>query len=71
MYKTIKVLGKHVIQTNPSQFDENLFSDIFGRLRLKQGREIHDFMFRGREFQRDTPAKDMLVLNKSSLGLGA
>ena len=27
-------------------------------------------MFCGREFERDVPAKDMLVLNKSSLGLG-
>ena len=25
---TIKFLGKHVIQTNPSEFDERLFSDI-------------------------------------------
>ena len=25
---TIKFLGKHVIQTNPSKFDERLFSDI-------------------------------------------
>ena len=37
---------------------------------MKQGREIHDFIFLGMEFQRDAPAKDMLVLNKSSLGLG-
>ena len=28
------------------------------------------FVFLGREFQRDARAKDMLVLNKSSLGLG-
>ena len=27
-------------------------------------------MFRGKEFQRDAPAKDMLVLNKSSLRIG-
>ena len=59
-----------MIQTNPSKFDERLFSDIYlCRLRLKQGREIQDFMFRGREFQRDALAKDMLVFNKSSLGL--
>ena len=46
MYTTIKNLGKHVIQTNPSKFDELLFSDIYScRLRLKPGREIHDFMF--------------------------
>ena len=38
---------------------------------LKQGREIHDFIFCGREFQRDAPEKDMLVLNKSNLGLGS
>ena len=60
-----------MIQTNPSKFDERLFSDIYlCRLFLKQGREIQDFMFRDREYQRDAPAKDMLVLNKSSLGLG-
>ena len=31
---------------------------------------MQDFIFWGRQFQRDAPAKDMLVLNKSSLGLG-
>ena len=30
----------------------------------------NDFIFWGKEFQRDAPAKDMLVLNKSSLGPG-
>ena len=71
MYTTLRFLGKRVIQTNLSKFNERLFSDIYlCRLRLKQGREIHDFIFCGREFQRDAPAKDMLVLNKSSLGLG-
>ena len=60
-----------MIQTNLSKFDERLFSDIYlCRLHFKQGTEIHVFIFRGREFQRDAPAKDMLVLNKSSLGLG-
>ena len=55
---------------NPSKFDERLFSDIYlCRLRLKQGREIHDFIFWGWDFQRDAPANDMLVLNKPSLGL--
>ena len=59
-YTTLKCLGKRVIQTNPSKFDERLFSDIYlCRLRLKQGREIHDFIFGGREFQRDAPAKDI------------
>ena len=39
-------LGRHVIQTYPSKFDERLFSDIYlCRLRLKQGREIQDFIF--------------------------
>ena len=60
-----------MIQTNPSKFDERLFSDIYlCRLPLKQGRDIRDFIFRGGEFQRDAPAKDMLVLNKPNLGLG-
>ena len=41
MYTTLKFLGKRVIQTNPSKFDERLFSDIYlCRLRLKQGKEI-------------------------------
>ena len=48
MYTTLK----RVIQTNPSKFDEMLFSGIYlCRLLLKQGRE----MFLGREFQRDAP----------------
>ena len=46
MYTTITFLGKHVIQTNPSKLDKKLFSDIYlCRLRLKQGREIQDFIF--------------------------
>ena len=71
MYTPIRVLGKHVIQTNPSKFDKRLFAGIYlCRLRLKQGREIQDFMFWGRGFQRDAPAKDMLVSNKLKIGLG-
>ena len=34
MYTTIKFLGKHVIQTNPSKFDERLFSNIRERERF-------------------------------------
>ena len=46
MYTTMKCVGKHMIQTNLSKFDEGLFSGIYlFRLRLKQGREIQDFMF--------------------------
>ena len=46
MCTTTNVLGKRVIETNPSKFDKRLFSDIYlRRLDLKQGREIHDFMF--------------------------
>ena len=37
------VIGKHVMQTNPSKFDERLFSAIYlCRLRLKQRREIQE-----------------------------
>ena len=44
VYNNLFFLGKRVIQTNPSKFYERLFSDIYlCRLRLKQGREIHDF----------------------------
>ena len=43
-----------MIQTNPSKFDERLFSDIYlCRLRLKQRTEIHDFIFGGKEFKRE------------------
>ena len=43
MYTTLKCSGKGEIQTNPSKFDERLFSHIYlCRLRLKQGREIHE-----------------------------
>ena len=42
---TLKRLGKHVTQTNPSKFDEMLFSGKYlCLLRLKQGREIQGFM---------------------------
>ena len=55
------VLGKNVPHTSQSRFDERLFSAIYlCRLRLKQGREIQNFVFGGREFQRDAPTKDML-----------
>ena len=41
---TLTVLGKRVIQTNPSKFDK--FSDMnLCRLRLKHGTEIHNFIF--------------------------
>ena len=46
MYTTITFLVKHVIQTNLSKFNERLYAGIYMcRLRLKQGREIQDFMF--------------------------
>ena len=54
MYTFFFFLGKHVIETNPSTFDERLFSDIYlCRLRLKQGRATRDFMLRERQRQRD------------------
>ena len=37
MYTTLQVFGKCVIQANPSEFDERLFSDTyFCRLRLRE-----------------------------------
>jgi len=67
MYTTIKVLGKHVIQTNPSQFDEGLFSDIFVQTEFETRKRNTGFYV-----LRDPPEKDMLALNESlSLGLGA
>ena len=46
VYNTQFLLGKCVIQTNLCKFDVRLFSDIYlCRLRLKQGREMHDFIF--------------------------
>ena len=57
MYTTLKHLGKRVIQTNPSKFVETLFSDIYlCRLRLKQGREIQDFVFWRMEFHSEVYA---------------
>ena len=47
-----------------------MFVKITFETRITRLQEIQDFIFSGREFQRDAPAKDMLVLNKSSLGLG-
>ena len=49
MYTTLNFVGKRVIQTNPSELDERLFSDIYlCILRLKQGREIHDFILKNK-----------------------
>ena len=46
LYNYNKVLGKHMVQTNPFKFDERLISDIYlCRLCSKQGREIQDFIF--------------------------
>ena len=47
MYTIQNFLGKHVIQTNLSKFDERLFSHsqtYLCRLHLKQGREIHIYI---------------------------
>ena len=35
MYTTIKCLGKCAIQTNPSKFDERLFSDIYLQIKFE------------------------------------
>ena len=50
--------------------DEKLFLEIyFCTLRLEQGsRKVHDFIFWGKEIQRDFPVKDMLILNNSQYG---
>ena len=42
---------------------EVILTHIFVQITCRQGREIHELIFWGREFQRDAPAKDMLVLN--------
>ena len=61
------ILGKNVTHTSQSMFDERLFSATYlYRLRLKQGREIQNFIFGGREFQRDAPAKDMLQTGRQA-----
>ena len=47
MYTTLKCSGERVTETNPSKFDERLFSDIcLYRLRLNQESEIQDFVAR-------------------------
>ena len=76
MYTTVKYLGKHVIKANPSQFYERLFSEIcLWRLGLKQG--LQDYKkYRILYFEAESSRGMlqqriyMLVLNKSSLGLG-
>ena len=49
MYATLTFLGKHVIKTNPSKFDERLFSDVFVKImfetRITRLQEIQDFIF--------------------------
>ena len=70
MYMTL-FLDKNVTQTSQSKFRAMLFLEIYlCRLRLKQGSETQDFLFWGRELEKDAPAKDIPVLNKSRLGLG-
>ena len=70
----IQIFRQHVIKTNPSKFDERYSQKYVREITFETGitrlQEIQDFIFRGREFQRNAPAKDMLVLNRSSLGLG-
>ena len=56
MYTTLQFLGKRVTE-------KNLTKGYSQTLKKKKKKK-------GREFQRDAPAKDMLVLNESSLGLG-
>ena len=38
---------------------------------LKLLSALHEVMWAGKEFQRDAPAKEKLVLNRSILGLGS
>ena len=58
-----------IMRTSQFKVDEILVPEIhLCRLRLKQGRETQDFVVWGKEFQRDAPAMDMLILNKSSHG---
>ena len=70
MYTTMKFVGKHVIQTNLSKFDERLFSGIYlFRLRLKQRSEVPEFVLRqGVPEGRSSDA--YAILKKPSLGLG-
>ena len=74
MYTTIKYLGNMWLkQIHPSLtkgYSHKYVCEITFETRIKSLQEIQDFIFWGREFQRDAPAKDMLVLNKSILGLG-
>ena len=70
MYTTMKFVGKHVIQTNLSKFDERLFSGIYlFRLRLKQRREVPDFVLR-QGVPEGRSSEVYAILKKPSLGLG-
>ena len=50
---------------------DRLCSEIYlCRFLLKHERETQDLIFGGREFQKDAPENERLLLNKSILGLG-
>ena len=58
-------------QVNQNLTHDRLSSERYPcRFRLKPERETHDLIFGGREFQRDVPENESLLLNKSILGLG-
>ena len=57
-------------QVNQSLTYDRLSSEIYlCRFLLKHERETQDLIFGGREFQRDVPENERLLLNKSIVGL--
>ena len=64
MYTTL-ILGKNATQTGQSKCDEMLFSDIYLCADYVSNIEEKYRILHGKEFQRDVPAKDILVLTTS------
>ena len=58
-----------ITQANQNLTYDRLSSERY-LFRLKHERETQDLSFTGREFQRDAPENESLLLNKSILGLG-
>ena len=54
MYSTLQVFGKRVIQANPSEFDERLFSDIIILVQITFERETDRQRLRQRDRKTET-----------------
>ena len=71
LYEIVYIINsKLMTQVNQNLTHDRLSSERYlCRFRLKHDREMQDLMFGGREFQRDAPENERLLLNKSILVL--